>query len=61
MDSKTIQTILNKHNVDNSENLANALAEVLKRFSSDTRAAEDLSKSIAAYDRTQRRLRGEID
>ncbi len=58
MNSNAIKMILDQHNVNDSENLANALAKVLDEFSKDRRVASNLSKSIDEDKRIKDRIHG---
>ncbi len=58
MNDQVIKMILDEYNIENSENLSKALAEVLDNFSRDSRAAANLSKSINEQERRANLMRG---
>lgn len=60
MNSLVIKNILDKHGIEDSENLSKALGEVLDRFSTDSHVASNLSKSIKEQNRRDDRMRGII-
>ena len=60
MHDLVIKMILDEYGIDNSENLAKALAKVLDEFSRDSRVASNLSKSINEQNRLADRMHGVI-
>lgn len=58
MNSSKIQSILDKHNVTLSEDLVEAIAEIVKAASTDRDFAESVSKQIASRQRHINRAHG---
>lgn len=47
MINKSIKSILDKHQVEESENLSNALEEIFVKLASDPRFTQSISKAVS--------------
>lgn len=60
MNEQDIKNILEEHDIENSENLSKALAQVLEEFSKNSNAAAAFASSIDAHNEMRERMSGVV-